>query len=314
MTVLVCRPCRDSFSYFGAIAGLTIVCWALMYLGNEYLHEYLDKKIDWTKYPVKRLSVGLLALTFYTVIMTYVVVYSANTFFGLNVGAVSTTIYMSIGITLVISVILTSRSFLINWRQTAIDAERFKQESTVAKFESLRNQVNPHFLFNSLNALTNLVYQDQDKAADFIKQLSEVYRYLLETRDREIVGLSEERKFLKSYLFLQQIRFGEKLSITVALDDEECMVAPLALQMLLENAIKHNEISEEHPLHIRLFIDGNFIVVENNLQHKPVISETSPGVGLDNICKRYEFLTDEKVQVVQNGTFAVRLPKIYRTK
>ena len=91
------------------------------------------------------------------------------------------------------------------------------------------------------------------------------------------------------------------------------MVAPLALQMLVENAIKHNEISEEHPLHIRLFLDGNFIVVENNLQHKSVIGETSPGVGLDNICKRYEFLTDEKVQVVQNGTFAVRLPKIYRT-
>jgi LytS/YehU family sensor histidine kinase len=217
------------------------------------------------------------------------------------------------GITLAISLVLTSRSFLFNWRQTAIDAEKFKQESTIAKFESLRNQVNPHFLFNSLNALTNLVYEDQDKAAKFIKQLSEVYRYLLETREREVVQLDEEEKFLRSYLYLQEIRFGGKLNVTLSLDDKDCMVAPLALQMLVENAIKHNEISEDHPLQIRLFMDLDFIVVENNLQPKRILNEKSPHVGLDNICKRYEFLTEKKVQVIQNGTFAVRLPKIFRT-
>jgi sensor histidine kinase YesM len=312
MTFFVCKPCRESFSYFASISGLTILCWTLMYLGNEYLHEYLDEKINWTKYPVKRLTLGLLALTVYTVAMTYIIVYSANTIFKLRIGAVSTTIYMSMGITLVISLILTSRSFLVNWRQTAIDAEKFKQESTVAKFESLRNQVNPHFLFNSLNVLTNLVYENPDKAAKFIKQLSEVYRYLLDTRDKEVVQLDEEEKFLKSYQYLQEIRFGGKLTITVSLDDADCMVAPLALQMLVENAIKHNEISEEHPLHIRLFMEPDFVVVENNLQPRRILDEKSPGLGLDNICKRYEFLTDRKVQVSKNGTFAVRLPKIHR--
>ena len=312
MTFFVCKPCQESFSYFASISGLTILCWTLMYFGNEYLHEYLDEKINWTRYPVKRLTLGLLALTVYTVAMTYIIVYSANTIFKLQIGAVSTTIYMSMGITLVISLVLTSRSFLLNWRQTAIDAEKFKQESTVAKFESLRNQVNPHFLFNSLNALTNLVYEDPDKAAKFIKQLSEVSRYLLETREKEVVRLSEEEKFLKAYLYLQSIRFGGKLTITVSLNDDDCMVAPLALQMLVENAIKHNEISEEHPLHIRLFMEPDFVVVENNLQPKRILDEKSPGIGLDNICKRYEFLTDKKVQVKETGTFAVRLPKIYR--
>ena len=312
MTLLVCRPCLGSFPYFAAIAGLTVLCWAVMYFGNEYLHEYLDEKIEWTKYPVKRLLVGLAALTFYTVVMTYLIVYSADSIFKLKIGAVSKTIYMSMGITLVISAILTSRSFLLNWRQTAIDAEKFKKESAVAKFESLRNQVNPHFLFNSLNSLTNLVYEDPDKAAKFIKQLSEVYRYLLETRDREIVHLNEERKFLESYLYLQEIRFGEKLIVTVDLDGD-CMVAPLALQMLVENAIKHNEISEDHPLRIRLFMEKDFIVAENDLQPKRVLGESSPGVGLNNICKRYEFLTDREVQVLKNGIFAVRLPKIYRS-
>lgn len=310
MTLFVCPSCRSSLQNFLSISGLTITCWALMWFGNEYLHEYLDGKINWTKYPLKRLAVGLLALTIYTVGTTYVVISLTQMVFDLNLGAISDTIYMSMGITLVISFILTSRSFLFNWRQTAIDAEKFKRESTVARFESLRSQVNPHFLFNSLNALTNLVYEDQDKAAKFIKQLSEVYRYLLDTREKEIVPLAEEKKFLESYLFLQQIRFGDKLKFEVSLDESSAMVAPLVLQMLVENAIKHNEISQAFPLTIRIYVDGSFIVVENTLQKKKQLVGDSPGVGLDNICKRYEFLTDEKVHVIENDKFMVRLPLI----
>lgn len=310
MTLMVCTSCRGSLDNFLSIAGLTITCWALMWFGNEYLHEYLDERINWTRYPLKRLIIGLLALTCYTVGTTYVVVSLTQFVFRLNLGAISDTIYISMGITLAISVILTSRSFLFNWRQTAIDVEKFKRESTLARFESLRSQVNPHFLFNSLNALTNLVYEDQDKAAKFIKQLSEVYRYLLDTREKEIVPLEEEKKFLDSYLFLQQIRFGDKLKLDVSLDESSVMVAPLVLQMLVENAIKHNEISQEFPLTIRIYVDGNFIVVENTLRKKTQLPGESPGVGLDNICKRYEFLTDEKVQVIESDKFVVRLPLI----
>lgn len=310
MTFLVCRPCLSSIRYFASISALTITCWTLMYFGNEYLHELLDEKINWTKYPIKRLGVGLVVMTVYTVTMTYVLVIIAEKVFELNIGAISKTVYISMGITLIITVLLTSRSFLFNWRQTAIDAEKFKRESTVAKFESLRNQVNPHFLFNSLNALTNLVYEDQDKAAKFIKQLSEVYRYLLETRDKKIVPLEEERKFLESYLFLQQIRFGDKLKLNISLDKTPCMLAPLVLQMLVENAIKHNEISEESPLCIRIYAEPDFIVVENNLQKKSILNEDSPGIGLENICKRYEFLTDKKIEITRNEKFIVRLPMI----
>jgi LytS/YehU family sensor histidine kinase len=312
MTLFVCKSCRTSPEYFLSISALTIFCWALMWFGNEYLHEYLDEKIDWTKYPIKRLIVGLVIMALYTVPTIYLVVSLTEILFNLNLGAISQTIYLSVGITLVISVLLTSRSFLFNWRQTAIDAEKFKRESTVAKFESLRNQVNPHFLFNSLNALTNLVYEDQDKAAKFIKQLSEVYRYLLDTRDKEIVPLEEEERFLNSYLFLQQIRFGDKLKLTVSLTEKKCMVAPLVLQMLVENAIKHNVISEQSPLRIHIFTDGEFIVVENNLQKKVDVTLNSPGIGLDNIRKRYEFLTDKKVEISEHEKFVVRLPMIFQ--
>ena len=264
MTFFVCKPCLSSIYYFASISALTITCWTLMFFGNEYLHEYLDEKIKWTRYPLKRLFVGLLVLTAFTVSATYLVVSFSEFAFNLNIGAISQTIYMSMGITLAITIFLTSRSFLFNWRQTAIDAEKFKREIAVAKFENLRSQVNPHFLFNSLNALTNLVYEDQDKAAKFIKQLSEVYRYLLETRDKEIVPLEEEKKFLESYLYLQKIRFGDKLNLEISLEDNSCMIPPLVLQMLAENAIKHNEVSEENPLTIRLYVAGDFIVVENN--------------------------------------------------
>ncbi len=310
MTLITCRTCLTSYHYFASVSALTISSWMLMWFGTEYLCEYLDERIKWTTHPVQRVIVGFVLIILYTVVAIYLLVSAAQWIFNINIGSVSEAIYMGIGITLVITVLLTSRSFLFNWRQTAIDAEKFKRESTIAKFESLRNQVNPHFLFNSFNVLTNLVYEDQNKAAKFIKQLSDVYRYLLDMRDKEIVTLEEERRFLDSYLFLQQIRFGDKLKLTIMLDGREGMIPPLVLQMLVENAIKHNEISEEHPLSINIYADGNFIVVENNLRKKNVIDESSPGVGLDNICKRYEFLTDKKVEIIQDKKFTVKLPII----
>jgi LytS/YehU family sensor histidine kinase len=310
MTFFVCETCNTSLSRFAIVSSLTVSCWALMWFGNEYLHGYLDEKIPWTKYPLKRLVVGVIVLTLYSVVTIYLVLIFVQKVFGLNIGAISSTIYMSMGITVVISLILTSRSFLFNWRQTAIDAEKFKKESAAAKFESLRSQVNPHFLFNSLNVLTNLVYEDPDKAVKFIKQMSDVYRYLLETKDKEIVSLEEEKKFLHAYLFLQQIRFGDKLKLTLSLNNEKGMIPPLVLQMLVENAIKHNIIADDKPLHISIYRDSEYLVVENTLQKKNILIEDSTGIGLDNICKRYEFLTDKKVEVTENEKFIVRLPLI----
>jgi LytS/YehU family sensor histidine kinase len=213
-------------------------------------------------------------------------------------------------ITIIISLILHSREFLLRGRQATLDKEIHQKESIRARYETLKSQVSPHFLFNSLNALTNLVYEDQDKAVKFIKQLSEVYRYVLDTRDKEVVTLEEERKFLRSYLFLQQIRFGDKLKLKVELDGIQTLVAPLVLQMLVENAIKHNVVSEADPLHIRIFSQDGYIVVENDLQRKSALVNDSPRLGLDNIAKRYEFLSDKKVEVIQNGKFIVKLPII----
>lgn len=261
--------------------------------------------------PVKRFIAGIVAMVFYTVIATFLLVRLAELIFNVGFGNIINMLYMTVAITFVITLFMTSRSFLFNWKQADINAEKLLRENLSARYENLKSQVNPHFLFNSLNALTNLVYEDQDKAAKFIKQLSDVYRYVLDTRDREVVPLEDELKFLQSYIFLQQIRFGDKLKIDVQLNGTKSLVAPLSLQMLIENAIKHNVISEENPLAVKVYADERYLTVENNLQKKMVIKEDSPKLGLENIKKRYEFLSDKKVIVEENASkFVVHLPFI----
>jgi LytS/YehU family sensor histidine kinase len=245
----------------------------------------------------------------YTTATVYILI-QVFLLFGFRLGSMSGMLYGTVITTSIITIFLTSRSFLFKWRQAAIDKEKFQKEGMAARYESLKNQVNPHFLFNTLNALTNLVYEDQDKAAKFIKQLSEVYRYVLETRERELVPLGEEKNFLEAYLFLQQIRFGDKLKLEVSLDGKDGMVAPLVLQMLIENAIKHNIISEEKPLTVHIFCKDDYLIVENTLQKKEVLKSESPGVGLENICRRYEFLTDKEVIIRRDDKFVVKLPLI----
>jgi LytS/YehU family sensor histidine kinase len=234
--------------------------------------------------------------------------------FGFNFGtSFIYNIYGSVVITVSISFFIHAKHFLMHLRQATIEKAKFEKESITARYEALKNQVNPHFLFNSLNALTNLVYEDQDKAVKFIKQLSEVYRYVLDSRDKEVVTIREELNFLKSYLFLQQIRFGDKLKIEINISHEDRFIAPLALQMLVENAIKHNVVSEDDPLSIAISEEGQFIVVENNIQKKKTSIEPSAGVGLENIQKRYALLTNTPVGIADSGnSFKVMLPLLTR--
>jgi sensor histidine kinase YesM len=309
-TYFTCPVC-NTVEEFSLIAFFTLIMWILLWRGNSLVNHVVDSKVSWYKFPTRRLVVGLIATIVYTLIAVITAMITFEKIFSFSFGnSFLWTIYFSVIVTIIISLILHSREFLLRGRQATLDKEIHQKESIRAKYEALKSQVSPHFLFNSLNALTNLVYEDQDKAAKFIKQLSEVYRYVLDTRDKEVVPLEEEKRFLKSYLFLQQIRFGDKLKLEVDLEKTRTLVAPLVLQMLVENAIKHNVISEEDPLHIRIFQEDGYIVVENDLQRKSVLVDDSPGLGLDNIARRYEFLSDKKVQVIKNEKFSVRLPII----
>jgi sensor histidine kinase YesM len=311
-TYFTCTGCHSNLYRYGLVTFFSTILWVSLWIGNGELTEFISKKLSWIKFPVQRLIVGVIATVVYTVSIVLLIARSWEYFLNFNFGSYADIVVPSLIITFFISLFLHSRGFLIAWRASAVDAERLQKENVKAQYDSLKNQVNPHFLFNSLNALTNLVYEDQDKAAKFIKQLSEVYRYVLDTREKELASLDEEIRFLESYLFLQQIRFGDKLKLEIKLKNVAGQAAPLALQMLIENAIKHNVISEDQPLTIKIYSQEDYIVVENNLQKKTILTEDSPGLGLENIKKRYEFLTDKKVTIKQSGIlFKVELPIIY---
>jgi sensor histidine kinase YesM len=303
---LTCRDCIDTPRKFWIIASFTSIMWIVLWKGNEHLGNYLTRRVSWLKNPGRK----FLMYVIFTFVFTFGAMYSLGGIYyflfeiNLTVGAI-----YSVVITIIISLFMHGRSFLMSWKQTAIDAERFQRESMAAKYESLKNQVNPHFLFNSFNALTNLVYEDPDKAAKFIKQLSEVYRYVLDTREMEVVPIGQELKFLESYIYLQQIRFGSKLKVRISIEKTNFSIPPLSLQMLIENAIKHNVVSEDDPLNVEVYLEAEFVVVRNNLQEKSSLGEPSAGVGLENICRRYEFLTSTKVNIESsNGEFTVKLP------
>lgn len=311
MTYFVCPACSRSLRVYVLVGVFTSLVWNALWIGNAYVAGLVSRFVSWTEQPVQRFFLGLISTLVYTLGTVYILTVTFNWAFDFDVEFKKDMLYSTIGFTLAISAFMHSREFLANWKQAAIDAEKSKKESAIARYESLKNQINPHFLFNSLNALTNLVYEDQDKAAKFIKQLSEVYRYVLDTREKEVVTLKEELSFVQSYLFLQRIRFGSNLKANVQLDGVDGKIAPLALQLLLENAIKHNVISVEDPLSIEVYSRDGFICVENNLQKKTMISENGSGLGLENIKSRYKFLTDKEVLISDSdGKFSVKLPLI----
>jgi hypothetical protein len=183
-----------------------------------------------------------------------------------------------------------------------------------AKFESLKNQLDPHFLFNSLNVLTSLIGENPGQAEKFTTKLSKVYRYVLEQKDKDLISLGEELAFARSYMQLLQMRFEDaiKYSIPERVSNEEYKIVPLSLQLLLENAVKHNVITTQHPLSIEIFEENGYLVVQNNKNPKKSL-EKSTKVGLRNIRQRYELVTDQKVVIEDEPSeFRVRLPLLLR--
>jgi len=190
---------------------------------------------------------------------------------------------------------------------------RVQKENLQSQFDVLKQQVNPHFLFNSLNVLTSLIRLEPELAEKFTEHLSKVYRYVLENKDNELVKLSTELDFLHAYIFLLNIRFMDKIKVNINIseDNESCMIIPLALQLLIENAIKHNAMSKKSPLVIDIFIDKNsFLNVVNNLQERGT-QMVSTGVGLKNIMNRYRLLNNLSPEFEKtNEQFIARIPLI----
>lgn len=203
--------------------------------------------------------------------------------------------------------------YFANWKETVRLNEELKNQQFRTQLEVLQNQMSPHFLFNSLNALTTLISENQDVAIEFTQKLSEVYRYILQNRERELVLLSEEMEFTQSYVYLLQMRYPKNLRVHYEISDDayDKFIAPLTLQMLVENAVKHNVISNAKPLDVWIrSSDEHSISVQNILQPRSIVQKGTK-TGLANIQKRYSFFSDKQINISKSDTdFIVEVPLI----
>ena len=305
------------FSVYGWNAGYSLSL-GIPLFANGYLFNWFEKRfIDWIKYPVKSVFRALVMHFIYSSTVIFLVnwfwyIYMQqrewDNFWAYNRG----TIIAEYIIFVISAALLYAISFFKAWRREVSESEKIKTEALSLKYQVLQNQVNPHFLFNSLNILGSLIDVDVAKAKEFTRELSHFYRDVLQFKDKDIISLKEEIDFVRKYIYLQQIRFGKALEVEIiANEDMEGNVIPLSLQALVENAIKHNEISLASPLKIIIAIsDDHELIVENNIQPKNVI-ESSSKTGLKNLAGRYEFLTGKKVGITHNAKyFRVILPLI----
>lgn len=213
-------------------------------------------------------------------------------------------------ITVIIFSILLSVS-QYKWRKEYDLRRKVEQEALQLNLQQLKNQLNPHFLFNSFNSLSALIGCDPVTAKEFVLKLSKVYRYVLDKRNENLATVRDELEFTRHYYFLQKIRFGDQLMMEIesGIDETDGKIPAMSLQMLIENAIKHNEITRLHPLRIRIYRSGSDLVVENGYRPRTDESSDSLGIGFENICKIYEFYSKEKfVYTIERDLFVCKLP------
>ncbi len=294
----------------------TIIITFIAFEGIYQVKMWLDRKHAWDENAYKRFylqwSFSLLIGLFTAMVLRwlYILILSSYTF----IAVVDELIIVALVVIVVtvLTVVELSVYLLEKWRFSLAELERFKKENAEFQFESLRSQVNPHFLFNSLNTLSSLIYDDRDKAEVFIRELSDVYRYILDNRGSELVSLNRELKVARSYLYLLGLRFEKNLIVEWNIEPkvESKMIAPLTLQLLIENAVKHNIISRKKPLTIKISAHDTILEVRNNLQRKEM-KEPSSKLGLKNIQSRYAFLTSGIVDIYETESdFVVKVPLI----
>ncbi len=209
-----------------------------------------------------------------------------------------------------INSIFITRYFIDRWKDSLVQTERLEKEKAQVQFDNLKNQLNPHFLFNALTSLNSLISENPALASRFLQHLSKVYRYVLQNKEKNFVSLETELDFIGNYVFLAETRFQEALKIRMDIpaSSKEKAIVPVTLQILIENALKHNVMDVHRPLTIDIFVSGDDLVVSNNLQLRNLV-ETSNRQGLENLRSLYRFLSDRPIEIEnKEKRFSVRIP------
>lgn len=291
--------------YF-SLAWLALISF-LLWIGNRFLTKRLDRAMSWSRWGNVRfffqLSVGL-AYLLLLINGTYIATKMALT--G-NPPSDEQLIVANVwGVVIFVPVfsIYFSLHFLRHWRKTELEMTRYQKETIRSQLDSLKNHLDPHFLFNNLNILASLIDKDKDASKEFIHKFAEVYRSILKSKADDLIPLSDEMSFIESYIYLVKTRFDDNVQFNIDVNSYSKMLPPLTIQMLVENAIKHNSM----PLIVTIKQDGpDYLLISNTLNRTE--RENSSGTGISNIKKRYSHFTDKPVQVSEeDGKFEVRIP------
>ncbi|MGH1388467.1 2TM domain-containing protein [Kordia sp.] len=290
---------------------------------NSYYFDYLNSRFVWTK-ALKRYRlligiIGSIVITVFTVFLVRIieeVAIEGHTYQEFITAENPSYYFNVLLVTIFFSVFFHAFYFYKELQKKKVTEQKIIAGTASAQFDALKNQLDPHFLFNSLNVLSSLIDENPRQAQKFTSGLSKVYRYVLEQKNKELVTVDEELKFAKTYMSLLKMRFEDSIIFEApeTASNPESKVVPLSLQLLLENAVKHNMVTPSKPLQIKIYEDRGNLIIENNLQEKQIVKKSS-GVGLNNIRQRYDLLTQRQVYINKTTSdFQIAIPMLTKQK
>lgn len=311
----VCLKCLLNLKAVSLNAGYSLLLGYSLF-GFGFVFNWLEwRYVNWISKPAKSVTIVLLSSSIYSTL----VIFGVNWLWHSLIRGVafrdfykdySYIIWIEIGIFYFIALWFYARSFFVQWRQEVENREKLKRQALQLQYESLKTQVNPHFLFNSLNALTTLIEMDVPAARQFTHELSCFYRDILQLKNKEIIPLQEEIQIVKRYIYLQKIRFGDNFTYHLPdIDNSNLMVIPLSLQMLAENVFKHNIVSSNKKVHLDIQLNGDELIITNS--YYPRTDSSDSGMGLQNLNERIKYLTNKELTIKLTDTlYSIHLPLI----
>ncbi len=294
----------------------TVMMISSIFLVNLPVLEWIEKMGVSDSRILKKIVLVLIITTVLTliIIVGWVYFFDYHVHYGDLSSQLKKNIFIALSTNTIIFLTIQLTTIVHRWNRMKITAKELESEIIRTRYEVLKNQINPHFLFNSLNTLSSLIYLSQKRAVQYVDNFSAMFRYILEMQDRNVVKLAEELTFLKSYIELQVIQFDSSLTVSITVDEKwmNHYLPPMTIQMIVENVFKHNEISDDYPMEITVVVENGFVIISNPIQLKQSKLYSS-GVGLSNIPQRYSQLTDIEPQFyVKDTTYIAKLPLIER--
>ena len=295
--------------------GYVSIIFSIMIIVILNLHLKIEKAIPWKGNTAKKLIVTFLLYIFIANILNVIWVHSLHYF--IEYEDLSKQLFKNVlitNVTTIIMYLIVQSIFIIKeWNASQLLNERLQKENIHAQFETLKSQINPHFLFNCLNTLNSLLYVSVEKSAEFINHFSKIYRYVLDVKEQVVVPVEKELEFARSYFYLHKIQFEEKIKLDIEINPDilNCFIPPLSLQILLENALKHNVVSDNNPLIIVLENREDSLIITNTYQPK-INNIKSTGMGLKHLKQRYELISDKiPIFCIKEDKFIATLPIIF---